>query len=73
MENLYTLENLVLKFKSHSAAFKKSQDKLKKDYKENFPNEKFPNHLNDDFDLPLALSAICIEVINLKKNRELKK
>jgi hypothetical protein len=66
MKREYTLEKLSLIFEKHGIEADKNQERLIKEFKENYPNEKIPDHFKDDLNLPLALKFICDEIIKMK-------
>ncbi len=63
----YTVEELKETFLLHHEESKKLNKKLIKEYQRDNPGEPIPDPFNDNFSLPLALSAICDEIIRLKE------
>jgi len=70
MKEEYTLEKLLLKFMNHSDRWRKLNGDLVEEHKKNYPNEEIPDHLKCNFDLPLALSVICNEILILKEGQQ---
>lgn len=64
---MYELENLVEKFQEHHEKWEKQNQELIEDFKLNNPSEEIPEVLIPSISLPLALKAICEEIIELKK------
>ncbi len=62
----YSLESLAEIFAVHAIKAKKINEDLIREFKENNPGEPLPDHFQDDFNLPLALSRICKEILELK-------
>lgn len=69
MNNEYTIEFLIEEFEKHSIQVLKDRKDQKKRFIENYPNEKIPDHLLDDFSIAHALHVICKEINELKKNK----
>ncbi len=65
---MYNIEDLVDIFVLHHQRSTDLNKKLIDQFKENNPGEPIPDPFNDDFSLPLALSAICKEILHLKSN-----
>ena len=63
MEHEYDLETLVNTFIVHAEEFRKSNEELR----ESFDDETLPEFLEDEFNLPFALSVICEEIIKIKE------
>lgn len=64
----YSIDALVDTFKEHAEAFRVSKQELVEDYESDFTDDELPAFLQDDFNLPFALSKICEEIISLKNN-----
>lgn len=62
----YSIEELEQTFRIHHIRSEKLNIDLIKKFKENNPGKPVPDPFNDDFSLPLALSAICSEILKLK-------
>lgn len=63
---MYNIETLVKTFRVHHERSQQLNKKLIAEFKENNPGEEIPDPFNDDFSLPLALEAICKELLQLK-------
>jgi hypothetical protein len=66
MAQNYDLESLVKTFAKHHEKSSKDSTKILEDFKKNYPGEPIPSHMMDDFSLPNALHAICVEIMELK-------
>lgn len=64
---MYRIDELVTIFTGHAAKSAENQIKLRRQYWESNPGEPYPEHLSDEFNLPLALSHMCIEIDELKE------
>jgi hypothetical protein len=62
---MYEIQELEKTFKEHHKKSVKLNKKLIKQFQENNPGEPIPDPFNDDFSLPLALAAICKEILHL--------
>lgn len=77
MENtaieLYGLGYLEDNFYKHAKEFLQIKKKNYDDYKLQFPNEPIPNHLLEEFVLPVALLSMVREIVELQQEiKELK-
>jgi len=66
MEQIYSLEFLVLNFDNHS---KLADEHLKfaiEKYKENFPDQDLPLSFSENFNISKSLSFICTEIQKIK-------
>lgn len=66
MKEIISLRALAEKFNKHSAEYREAHDNLVQEFKMNNPNIPLPKHLQDSFNLPEALSLICLNLIDLK-------
>lgn len=66
----YSLEFLEKKFSEHAIQAEKNQKELKKSFSENNPGQDFPDHMQEDFNLPKALACLCKEISSLKDSIE---
>jgi len=66
---MYDLDSLIEIFQLHHARSEKLNKKLIREFQEKNPGEPVPDPFNDDFSLPLALEAICREIVELKKDK----
>lgn len=55
----YSIENLIDTFKEHHIKFRKNEQKLLKQFKEDYPEEPIPEEYMCDFSVALALFSIC--------------
>ena len=62
----YKLEYLIDVFYKHAVQAEKNRQEMIKSFKENYPGEPLPDHMNDDFNLPKALSSICSQILKLR-------
>ena len=63
----YDMESLSKIFSFHAVKAKQLNADLIAVYKENYPDEPLPAHYIDDFNMPLALKAICDAIIEIRK------
>lgn len=63
----YSIPELIKTFKKHAEESKANNRKMRREFKENYPNEEIPAHFNEDFHIADALHSICIEIDKLKK------
>lgn len=62
----YTLEELFDKFQGHTILAERQRKEWIASFKENNPTEPLPEHMMEDFNLPLALSCLCEEILDIK-------
>jgi len=62
---MYDLEQMINTFKEHAKESVKMHEQFKQDWIKSNPGEKMPNHIEDDFNFPGALLAICQEIDKL--------
>lgn len=62
----YDLQTLKDTFLLHHERSKELNKKLIKEFQENNPGEPIPAPFNDEFSLPLALAALCEEILRLR-------
>ena len=67
---VYSLEDLKSTFETHSIKYKQDNKKFLEKYRKDYPDEKVPDHLNNQFCISDALYSIVNEVIELKKNED---
>ena len=63
---MYSIEELEKTFLLHHKRAEKFNKELIKEFQENNPEEPLPDLFNDDFSLPLALAAICKEILQAR-------
>lgn len=63
---MYSIEELEKTFRIHHERSVELNKKLIKEFQENNPGEPVPDPFRDDFSLPLALAAICEEMLRLR-------
>jgi hypothetical protein len=68
MENDYTIVALAGIFAKHADEFQESILKSRAIYKELYPDDSLPDHLENPFKLSHSLSLMCMEISNLKKD-----
>ena len=68
-ESKYSIEFLVQKFQTHSKESEKIREEQVENFKENNPGIDLPEWLKDDFNFPLALNCICLEILELKNKK----
>lgn len=73
MKNVYDMENLKKTFEEHAIKSENLNKECIEKFHENNPGEPLPDLYKEDFSFPLALSAICEEILNLKKTIKLLK
>jgi len=66
---MYKIEELVDKFVEHARTAEKNQKDLLAQFKVNNPGKPLPEHLQDDFNLPLALASMCSLLLHLKNKK----
>lgn len=66
---MYDLDTLIKTFALHHENSVELNKKLIREFQENNPGDPTPDPFNDDFSLPLALAAICKEILHIKKSR----
>jgi len=64
---MYPIEELEKTFLLHHKKAVKENQELIKRYKEDYPGEPLPDHLESDFSLPLALHSICLVIAELRR------
>lgn len=64
---MYDIESLEKTFVLHHERSVELNKKLIAEFVENNPGEPIPDPWNDDFSLPLALAAICRELVALRQ------
>lgn len=62
---MYPLEELIEIFKQHSDLAEIKRQELIQTHKETYEGSELPEHLKDEFNLPLALHSICVEIDKL--------
>ena len=65
-DHMYSIEELVNTFKLHAVRSEELNKQLIEEFKENNPGDPIPDPFNDGFSLPLALEAICKELLALR-------
>ncbi len=70
MINDYRIEALISLFSKHADLSDEQHKEHVKQYKENFPNQKLPKHMQKTFNLPRALSAMAYEIVKLKQKEK---
>jgi len=63
---MYELEKLMKTFKKHAEEAKKNHEKWVGEYRIDYPNDPLPKCMEDTFNLPEALHAICVEIDKLR-------
>jgi len=62
---MYKLDFLIDTFLKHAEEADKNNRQLRKQFKEMNPKEPIPDHMKDEFNLPMALATICYEIQKL--------
>ena len=65
--NVYNLDELELLFLQHADEADKNNKECIARFKENYPNDPLPDHMDDPFNLPEALAVMCGEIRKLQK------
>lgn len=66
----YDLEFLEGTFYRHAEIAKKQRDEMIVKYKNEYSSDKLPDHLKDEFSLPVALLSMAEEIKKLRKELE---
>lgn len=66
---MYDLAFLIDTFTKHAEEAHKNHELARKQFLQMNPNETLPEHMVDDFNLPMALATICHEIEGLKNAR----
>lgn len=67
--DLYELEYLIEKFGEHGKITAQNQTDLIDSFIRFNPGQPLPNHVTDNFNMPLALASICSELLALKEKQ----
>ena len=62
-----TIEDLIDIFSRHAVKSEENQKRLRREFWENNPGEVYPENLSDEFNLPMSLAVMCIEIKELKE------
>lgn len=61
------IKSLIKTFSKHETHAIKDRQKMMRDFIKNYPGEKIPEHIKEDFNLPAALRLMCEEILKLKE------
>lgn len=61
---MYSIRELIKTFEAHAKEAEVNQENMRKRFRENNPEEPFPDYMNDTFSLPAALVSICKAIKN---------
>jgi len=64
---MYKLDFLIDTFTKHAEEHKKNNERLLEQFKKMNPEEPIPDHMTDEFNLPMALATICNAIQELNK------
>lgn len=70
IDNKYSLENLLSTFNSNALEVDASRLQQLKRFKENYPNNPLPKHLESDFNINRAFYNMIAEIMELKNGKE---
>lgn len=62
----YSIEELYLIFKDHAKSYDEHNEYLIRQFKEDYPDERLPEHFKHPFNLSWALLSICTAILNLQ-------
>jgi hypothetical protein len=60
------MESLIETFGKHAIKAAEQQEKSLLSYRENNPEGPLPDYMEEEFNLPLALRSICLQIAMLK-------
>jgi cysteinyl-tRNA synthetase len=64
---MYKLDFLIETFLKHAEEHKNNNERLLEQFKKMNPDEPIPDHMKEEFNLPMALATICNAIQELNK------
>ena len=65
-----TIKSLLNTFSEHAIKAENNRLNRIEEFKENYPEDKIPDHMLETFNLPEALAVMCKEIIELRIQNE---
>lgn len=66
---MYGLDFLIDTFTKHAEEHEKNNERMLEQFKKMNPEEPIPDHMKEEFSLPLALASICTAIQELKESK----
>lgn len=63
---MYKLDFLIETFLKHAEEHAENNRRLLEQFKKMNPDEPIPDHMTEEFNLPMALATICHEIQEMK-------